>query len=181
MPSPRHEGSHAPTPVTSARRAPEMRVSDTEFMLPSAAFREVVVNSARSLCKILISIGFLTMANEALGDLVRKQQALDAIDKFADKYCKVVTAEGSSSSSESSSKTDASANGVARFLLSIGFKAASKYVTDNYNWHDRKDVVDISKDNTNCRLTMWAELKQLLNDDEPSSPQKSTVTLTYKS
>jgi hypothetical protein len=27
MPSPRHEGSHAPTPVTSARRAPEMRVS----------------------------------------------------------------------------------------------------------------------------------------------------------
>ena len=62
------------------------------------------------------------MANEALGDLVRKQQALDAIDKFADKYCKVVTAEGSSSSSDASSKTDASANGVARFMLSIGSK-----------------------------------------------------------
>src|ERR1700730_844720 len=26
MPIPRHGGSHAPTPVTSARRAPEMRV-----------------------------------------------------------------------------------------------------------------------------------------------------------
>ena len=27
MPIPGHEGTHAPTPVTSARRAPEMRVS----------------------------------------------------------------------------------------------------------------------------------------------------------
>lgn len=130
------------------------------------------MNSARG---ILISIGFLTTANAALGDLAHKQQALEAISAFADKYCEVVTQEGSST--DVSAKIDAEASWLAKYLAKIGFETAGQYITDHYKGPNRKAIPEL---NAECRYAIWADLNELLKDEaQPSPPAKTPIKVCF--
>jgi hypothetical protein len=112
-----------------------------------------------TVCSFALTICFHnTFSFGGNESLQAKQQALDIISMFADRFCKEISFGGSGNNIELSGNAKAELNGVIKRLADIGIDGAAKYQKSEYLGLLQKDLLEGYKSNTDCRLHVWDDL-----------------------
>jgi len=118
-----------------------------------------------TICQITFIILVLFFSIDVIADssnLEEQRKALDIIADFADRLCKTVELEGRTNSLELSGKAKAELNSLIRKIVDLGIEGAAKYETSEWEGLLQKDLAGILKDNINCRIEVWKDLKDKL-------------------
>lgn len=107
-------------------------------------------------------------------DLEKQKQALDVISQFANSLCDSVKDHGKTEAWEVSSDAKAQLDGVVKKIADLGVGAAAKYTTSEYQGVLQSDLGKLLNDQTNCRLSVFKDLKDKLLPSAPRSQAAPT-------
>lgn len=89
------------------------------------------------------------------------EEALKLITDTADKICKDIPLEGHGQNVELSGQAKAELSKLVKNLADIGIQGAGKYEQSQYQGLIQKDLTEALKTSTNCKLTIWNDLKNI--------------------
>jgi hypothetical protein len=96
--------------------------------------------------------------------------ALNIIADFADRLCVTVPLErGQTGSLELSGSGKAELNNLVNRIVSLGVEGAAKYQAEEWKGVLQKDLPGLIKDNINCKIEVWKDLKDRLIVSMPNS------------
>jgi hypothetical protein len=106
--------------------------------------------------------------------------ALQLITETADKICKDIPLEGHGQGVELSGQAKAELSKLVKSLADIGIQGAGKYTEEAYRGVIQKDLTQALKMSTDCKLTVWNDLKRILlaipERPPPPDPKKHIQT-----
>lgn len=117
----------------------------------------------------------LTSVCYANNNLNTRKQALDIISDFADKFCKKVPFEGSQNNFELKGKVKADLNGIIKKLVDIGIEGAGEYQKKEYQGLLQKDLIEVYKSSTECKIQIWSDLNDKFIGHSSNSSKENTV------
>jgi hypothetical protein len=135
------------------------------------------------VCAALAS-AFVPMQSRAADDLDRQQKALNIIADFADKLCKDIPLQGTSSGVELTGNAKAELKGIVSKVDQLGFEGAAQYKDARYEGPLQTDLAVMLKDNNDCRRQVWNDLKdkfvrQVKPDPPPPPLGQSAENFTF--
>lgn len=113
---------------------------------------------------------FLASHSATAADLPRVRQALDTISEFADDFCRTPALEGGRKEVELSGSAKAELNALLKKVADLGVEGVARYQTDEYRGLLQKDLANVVRDASNCRLEVWRDLKDKLVPTPSPSP-----------
>lgn len=129
------------------------------------------------ICFMQFAVPKLIFAKEPL---TKDIEATGIIAEFAAKVCGSIPLEGGSSGLELSADGKAALKGLTKKLADLGLTAAAKYKKDQYNGVLQKDLPEVLKFNTDCKVevTKYLGNKLILSKKQPhtiASPPGETI------
>lgn len=113
-------------------------------------------------------------------DLKKTENALGLINKFADRFCDRIPLNGTEENLELSGEAKAQLQGLLKKLTHLGIEGAANYQLSDYEGILATDLKDALRDNQNCRLRIWEDLKKLVSTSQvrhtPPPPPPGELT-----
>ena len=151
-------------PLAHGRRAPH----------PARYLRGAVRRRATRQCLLaglIAGPAAAAGATEDMPDLAREAEVLTLIADFADTFCKKIPLRGKQTSGGLGIEVTNTLQRILRKLVDLGVSAAANLSVTTYEGVARDDLLTAVETNTNCRLTVFHDLKRLLMAPEtPASP-----------
>lgn len=108
---------------------------------------------------LLFGVNGLAYASE----LEEQRKALDMIAEFAERLCTTVPLEeGRTGNLELSGSAKVELNKLIRKIVDLGIEGAAKYKTEEWQGVLQKDLPRLLKDNIECKIEVWKDLKDKL-------------------
>jgi hypothetical protein len=98
----------------------------------------------------------------AMADLQQQASALNMIADFANRICTAIPLEGNTTESDVHGKLSMEVSGLLKKLATAGIEGGAKYQSTEFQGLLQKDLVGALRDSTNCKLRVWADLKDKL-------------------
>lgn len=96
-------------------------------------------------------------------DLKEQKEALDMIAEFADRLCKTIPLEeGRAGGLELSGSAKVELNKLIKKIVDLGIEGAAKYKSEEWQGVLQKDLPGLLKDNIDCKIEVWKDLKDKL-------------------
>lgn len=130
------------------------------------------------LCFITVSSGIQLAKAD---DLENQQKALNTISNFAEKLCKYPPLAGNESKYELSGEAKAELSKVLKKVADLGVKGAAKYQASDYEGLLQKDLANVVKDSSNCKMEVWRDLKDRLIPPAKLSEEVKIYNMRIKS
>lgn len=142
-------------------------MQDTNFLIKWRFFmnrlRHIAYSFFCTLICLVVSMNFV-FANQ----LQDARQALAIISDFADKYCKNPPLEGTSEKLELSAEGKVGLSNIIKKMVDLGYKGAAEYQTSEWQGPLQKDIAQLLKDQSNCRMEVLTVLQEKLIPDTNS-------------
>jgi hypothetical protein len=110
----------------------------------------------------------------AADPLERHRAALQIISEFADRFCKEIRLQTSSERIEASGEAKAQVSNLIKRLADLGIDGSVKYLSETAQGPLREQLMEMTRDNTQCRLRIWNDLKGTILDAS-SNPARGTT------
>lgn len=117
-----------------------------------------------------LTIFIICVSSLEADKLSEKERALNMIADFADRICKDIPIEGTDEQLILSGEAKAKLNKLVKQLANIGIEAAGKYDKKAYQGILQKDLVEVLKNSTECKMTVFEKLKNVLLQDYTIPP-----------
>ena len=116
----------------------------------------------RATLAILIALAPLSKRPAYAEEADIEKIKLDLITETADKICNAVSIDGSTTSKEVKGEINAQLSGLASKLASAGVSGTGSLNTETYHNVLQKDLAEVLKDNSSCKLKVFDALQSKL-------------------
>ena len=125
--------------------------------------------SAKQTATIIVEVNILLFFGISTAASLDTEEALHLIGNVSHEICDVVSANGTSESSEVKGKVDAQLTGLASRLVSIGASGSGEIGKESYQNVLRQDLAPLIKDEIACREKVFASLRAIVSGARDST------------